>query len=63
MLLVIDVDMNTESVHFHSKGAKDRRVRFGPKAARAVSWYLRARHNHRGAALPNLWLADRGAAP
>lgn len=63
MLLVSDVDMNTESVHFHGKGAKDRRVRFGPKTARAVSRYLRARDRHKGAELPNLWLADRGGAP
>ena len=63
MLLVTDVDMNTESVHFHGKGAKDRRVRFGPKTARAVSRYLRARDRHQGAELPNLWLADRGGAP
>jgi site-specific recombinase XerD len=62
-LLVTDVDLNTESVHFHGKGAKDRRVRFGPKTARALSRYLRARDKHKGAALPNLWLADRGAAP
>jgi site-specific recombinase XerD len=62
-LLVADVDLNTESVHFHGKGAKDRRVRFGPKTARALSRYLRARDKHKGAALPNLWLADRGAAP
>ena len=62
-LLVTDVDMNTESVHFHGKGAKDRRVRFGPKTARALSRYLRARDRHKGAALANLWLADRGAAP
>jgi integrase/recombinase XerC len=62
-LLVSDLDMNTESVHFHGKGAKDRRVRFGPKTARAVSRYLRARDKHKGAGLPNMWLADRGAAP
>jgi integrase/recombinase XerC len=62
-LLVADVDLNTESVHFHGKGAKDRRVRFGPKTARALSRYLRARDRHKGAGLPNLWLADRGAAP
>ncbi|MEV6695072.1 tyrosine-type recombinase/integrase [Micromonospora sp. NPDC051196] len=62
-LLVADVDLNTESVHFHGKGAKDRRVRFGPKTARALSRYLRARDKHKGAALPNLWLAERGAAP
>jgi site-specific recombinase XerD len=42
-LLVDDVDMNTESVHFHGKGAKDRRVRFGPKTARALNRYVRAR--------------------
>ena len=62
-LLVTDVDMNTESVHFHGKGAKDRRVRFGPKTARALSRYLRARDIRKGASLPELWLADRGAAP
>jgi integrase/recombinase XerC len=61
-LLVTDLDMHTESVHFHGKGAKDRRVRFGPKTARALSRYLRARDRHKGAGLPNLWLADRGAA-
>jgi integrase/recombinase XerC len=62
-LLIGDVDMSTESVHFHGKGAKDRRVRFGPKTARALSRYLRARDKHKGAELPNLWLANRGAAP
>ncbi len=62
-LLVTDLDLNTESVHFHGKGGKDRRVRFGPKTARALSRYLRARDKHKGAALPNLWLADRGTAP
>ena len=39
-LLVADVDLNSESVHYRGKGAKDRRVRFGPKTARAVSRYL-----------------------
>ncbi|WP_244161820.1 tyrosine-type recombinase/integrase [Micromonospora eburnea] len=53
-LLVADVNLNTESVRFHGKGAKDRRVRFGPKTARAVSRYLRVRDKHKGAALPNL---------
>ncbi|MEV1320063.1 tyrosine-type recombinase/integrase [Micromonospora arborensis] len=48
-LLLGDVDLNTESVHHHGKGAKDRRVRFGPKTARAVSRHLRARGKHRGA--------------
>jgi site-specific recombinase XerD len=62
-LLLDDVDLNTESVHYHGKGAKDRRVRFGPKTARALSRYLRARAKHKGARLPNLWLAERGGQP
>jgi len=62
-LMVADVDLATESVHFHGKGAKDRRVRFGAKTARAISRYLRARAKHRGCDLPNLWLAERGARP
>lgn len=62
-LLVEDVDLTTESVHFHGKGAKDRRMRFGPRTARAMSRYLRARARHKGADLPDLWLADRGVAP
>jgi integrase/recombinase XerC len=47
-LMLTDVDLNTESVRFHGKGAKDRRVRFGPRAARALSRYLRARAKRRG---------------
>jgi site-specific recombinase XerD len=55
-----DIDLATESVRFRGKGARDRRVRFGPKTARALSRYLRARATHRGNELPFLWLADRG---
>ncbi|MGW0832474.1 tyrosine-type recombinase/integrase [Streptomyces prunicolor] len=62
-LLLDDVDMNTESVHFHGKGSKDRRVRFGPRTARAVSRYLRARAKHKAAHLPDLWPAERGIRP
>jgi site-specific recombinase XerC len=61
--MIQDVDLATESVRFHGKGAKDRRVRFGGKTARAISRYLRARAKHKGAGLPNLWLAKRGAQP
>jgi integrase/recombinase XerC len=60
-LLLDDVDLGTESVHYRGKGSKDRRVRFGPKTARALSRYLRARAKHKGAALPDLWLAERVA--
>jgi integrase/recombinase XerC len=63
-LLLTDIDLNSESVHLHGKGAKDRRVRFGPKTARALSRYLRARTKRTGAAqIPQLWLAERGARP
>jgi integrase/recombinase XerC len=55
-----DVDLGTESVRFHGKGAKDRRVRVGPKTARALSRYLRARAKRKGAGLAALWLAERG---
>jgi integrase/recombinase XerC len=62
-LLVTDLDLGTESVHYHGKGARDRRVRYGPRTARALSRYLRARAKHPGAGLPELWLATRGARP
>jgi site-specific recombinase XerD len=55
-----DICLATESVHIHGKGSKDRRVRFGPKTARALSRYLRERDKHKGHELPHLWLADRG---
>jgi site-specific recombinase XerD len=58
-----DVDLSLDSVRFHGKGAKDRRVRFGPKTARALSRYLRARTAHAGFGLPSLWLAVRGGQP
>jgi len=56
-----DVDLSLDTVCFHGKGAKDRRVRLGPRTARAVSRYLRARGSHRGFGLADLWLAARGA--
>jgi site-specific recombinase XerD len=56
-----DVDLATDSVCYHGKGSKDRRVRFGPKTGRALSRYLRARAKHKGAGLGELWLAERGA--
>jgi len=64
-LMLDDIDLDTNSVHYHGKGNKDRRVRFGPKTARAISRYLRTRVKPRGAELPNLWLAGRpwGPAP
>jgi integrase/recombinase XerC len=62
-LLLNHVDLTTESVQFTGKGSRDRRVRIGPKTARSLSRYLRARAKHNGADLPQLWLADRGGRP
>jgi site-specific recombinase XerD len=62
-LMIEDIDLDRDSVLFHGKGAKDRRVRIGLKTARALSRYRRARSDHRGFGLPNLWLAVRGAQP
>ncbi|WP_206282181.1 tyrosine-type recombinase/integrase [Streptomyces rhizosphaericus] len=59
-LTLEDIDLVTDSVHYHGKGSRDRRVRFGPKTTRAVSQYLRARAKREGAELPDLWLAERG---
>jgi site-specific recombinase XerD len=58
-----DVDLSLDAVRYHGKGAKDRRVRLGPKTARVISRYLRARGSHRGFGLSELWLAVRGAQP
>jgi integrase/recombinase XerC len=57
------IDLNLDSVHYFGKGSKERRVRFGPKTARSISRYLRARDRHPAAGLPNLWLAERGHRP
>lgn len=62
-LQLSDVDLSLDTVHYHGKGAKDRRVRLGPKTARAISRYLRARSSHRAVGLPDLWIAVRGTRP
>ncbi|MFI5496561.1 tyrosine-type recombinase/integrase [Actinoplanes sp. NPDC051859] len=58
-----DVDLNVDTLLFHGKGMKDRRVRFGPKAGRALSRYLRARSRRRGSDVPAVWLPERGDMP
>jgi site-specific recombinase XerC len=47
-LSIRDVDLDRDVVTFRGKGSKDRQVRLGPKTARALSRYLRARAKHRG---------------
>jgi len=58
-----DLDQKTNTVLYHGKGGKDRRVRYPDRTARAISRYLRARTKHKHADLPNLWLAERGRRP
>jgi integrase/recombinase XerC len=60
-LSIRDVDLERDVVTFRGKGSKDRQVRLGPKTARALSRYLRARAKHRGANRGELWLAVRGS--
>lgn len=62
-LAVSDLDLDRDVVHYHGKGANDRQVRFGSKAGRALSRYLRARAQHRYAIFEHLWLAVRGGNP
>jgi integrase/recombinase XerC len=58
-----DVDLNVDAVRYRGKGDKERRVRIGPRAARAISRYLRARAKHTTTELPQVWLAARGQRP
>ncbi|MFI1994966.1 tyrosine-type recombinase/integrase [Actinoplanes sp. NPDC020271] len=58
-----DVDLNTDTMLFHGKGMKDRRVRFGGRTGRALSRYLRMRARRRAADSSALWLPERGATP
>jgi integrase/recombinase XerC len=58
-----DVDLALATVLYNGKGAKQRRVRLGPRTARALSRYLRVRNHHRGAESPRLWLAAHGPVP
>jgi integrase/recombinase XerC len=63
-LCVGDVDLDTESVWLHGKGGRDRRVRFGPVTARALSRYIRVRGRRDGVSeIPQLWLSVRGLRP
>ncbi|MFI1994901.1 tyrosine-type recombinase/integrase [Actinoplanes sp. NPDC020271] len=62
-LLLDDVDLDHDTMLFHGKGMKDRRVRFGGKAGRALSRYLRMRARRRAVDSPALWLPEKGEIP
>lgn len=55
-----DVDLDAQAVVVLGKGRRQRTVPYGRKAARDLDRYLRARAQHRDAALPPLWLGIRG---
>lgn len=57
-LTVDDVDLNSERILVRGKGRRERLVRLGARAQRAVYRYLRARRSRR----PELWLG-RGDHP
>src|SRR3954454_17684281 len=58
-----DTDLDNDSLLFHGKGMKDRRVRFGPRTGRALSKYLRIRARCRAASTSALWLPEKGEVP
>lgn len=62
-LAVDDVDLELDTALFRGKGAKERRVRLGPRTARAVSRYLRSRARHPASAESRLWLPVCGVRP
>jgi len=55
-----DVDLDANTVTVVGKGSHIRVVRIGAKAVRAVDRYLRTRARHDHAALPWLWIAQKG---
>lgn len=60
-LQLADVDLAHGTVVVRrGKGGKGRVVPIGPQTARAIDRYLRLRRSHRLAALPGLWLGERG---
>jgi site-specific recombinase XerD len=57
---VVDLDLPRGEVTVTGKGSKVRRVAFSPKAAQALSRYLRVRAKHPQKSLPYLWIGLRG---
>lgn len=58
-----DVDLNNDSLLFHGKGMKDRRVRFGSRTGHALTRFLRVRARRRAAQSTAVWLPARGDVP
>jgi integrase len=62
-LMVDDIDFDAGVAHVIGKGRRGRALPFGQATALALGRYLRARTRDRRAALPNLWLAEKGKGP
>ena len=59
-LTLNDIDFDANTLTVLGKGGRIRVVPFGHKAARDLDRYLRLRHAHRDAHVPNLWLGKAG---
>lgn len=58
-----DIDLERRELRVTGKGRKERMVRFGYNAARAVDRYLRLRGKHSYAHSPKLWLGINNRQP
>lgn len=58
-----DLNLAGREIKIHGKGGKDRIVKIGYQAARAVDRYLRVRAKHPQAGRPELWLGAGGKDP
>lgn len=55
-----DLDLDTGIVRVMGKGRRERIAFLSPKAVKALDRYLRLRARHHSAALPHLWLGQKG---
>jgi site-specific recombinase XerD len=58
-----DIDLDNRELRVHGKGRKDRIVKFGYDAARAIDRYLRLRDQHAYAHSTKLWLGINNRVP
>lgn len=56
-----DVDLDQQVIRVMGKGRRERVVSVGNRTVKALDRYLRRRSVHPHAALPNLWLGQKGA--
>ncbi|HZD68282.1 MAG TPA: tyrosine-type recombinase/integrase, partial [Actinomycetes bacterium] len=59
-LRLSDVDLELDVVLVLGKGRRERTLPFGRRAGEALDRYLRVRARHKDAALPWLWLGQKG---